>query len=204
MTRRGPRTCSWSGHSEPRAKPYGATWAPTFVVHTAGDPNTIVPAVRTVLGEIDSNLPISNISSLDDLVISSVAGNRFNMLLLGIFAGVALLLALAGIYGVLAYTVSQRTSEIGVRVALGASPERVLQQMVLEGMRPVAWGIAIGLAAAIGLSRFLSTLLFGIEPTDPITYGGVALMLAVAALAACYVPARRGLRVDPRVALAAE
>ena len=126
------------------------------------------------------------------------------MLLLGIFAGVALLLALAGIYGVLAYTVSQRTSEIGVRVALGASPERVLQQMVLEGMRPVAWGIAIGLAAAIGLSRFLSTLLFGIEPTNPITYGGVALMLAVAALAACYVPARRALRVDPRVALAAE
>ena len=97
------------------------------------------------------------------------------MLLLGIFAGVALLLALAGIYGVLAYTVSQRTSEIGVRVALGASPERVLQQMVLEGMRPVAWRIAIGRAAAIGLSRFLSTLLFGIEPTDPITYGGVAL-----------------------------
>ena len=184
---------------------YGGSWTPaTFIVHTTGNPGAVIPAVRTVLGEIDPNLPISNISSLDDLVTNSVAGNRFNMLLLGIFAGVALLLALAGIYGVLAYTVSQRTSEIGVRVALGASPELVLRQIVLQGMRPVAWGIAIGLVAAIGLSRFLSTLLFGIAPTDPITYGGVALMLAVAALAACYVPARRALRIDPTVALAAE
>ena len=141
---------------------------------------------------------------MDDVVNSSVAGNRFNTMLLGIFAGVALLLALAGIYGVLSYSVTRRTSEIGLRVALGASPENVLRQIVLQGMRPVVVGVVIGVGGAIGLSRFMSTLLFEIAPTDPVTYGGVALLLLAAALGACYVPARRALRVDPKVALAAE
>ncbi len=184
---------------------YGARWgSATFLVHTTGDPGAIVPAFRSILGEIDPNLPISNISSLDDLVNTSVAGNRFNMLLLGIFAGVALLLALAGIYGVLSYSVTRRTSEIGLRVALGASPETVLRQIVLQGMRPVMLGIAIGVAGALGLSRFLSALLFDIAPTDPLTYVFVVVSLTAAAVVACYYPARRALRVDPKVALAAE
>ncbi len=184
---------------------YGARWgSATFVVHTTGDPGAMVSAFRSILGEIDPNLPISNISSIDDLVNTSVAGNRFNTLLLGIFAGVALLLALAGIYGVLAYSVTRRTSEIGLRIALGASPETVLRQIVLQGMRPVLVGIGIGVAGALALSRFLSALLFDIAPTDPLTYAVVAVLLAAAAVVACYFPARRALRVDPKVALAAE
>lgn len=183
---------------------YDSGWNPSFVVHTAGDPNLIIPMLRTTLAEMDENLPISNITTLDDLMVNSVAGNRFNMLLLGIFAGVALVLALAGIYGVLAYSVTRRTSEIGVRVALGASPDIVLRQIVGQGMRPVLLGIAIGVAGAIGLSRFLSSLLFDIAPTDPVTYGGVTALLAAAALVACYLPARRALRVDPKVSLAVE
>jgi putative ABC transport system permease protein len=184
---------------------YGAGWTPvTFMVHTAGDPGVVIPTLRTVLGEIDSNLPISNIAQMDDLVSNSVAGNRFNMLLLGIFAGVAMLLALAGIYGVLAYSVTRRTNEIGVRVALGASHGNVLRQIVLQGMRPVVVGIAVGVVGAVGLSRFMSTLLFGVAPTDPVTFAGVAVLLAIAGLGACYLPARRALRVDPVAALREE
>ncbi len=184
---------------------YGTGWSPaTFLVHAAGDPVALVPAFRSVLGEIDPNLPISNISSIDDLVNTSVAGNRFNMLLLGLFAGVALLLALAGIYGVLAYSVTRRTSEIGLRVALGASPEMVLRQIVIQGMRPVLVGIGIGVAGALALSKFLAALLFDIAPTDPLTYAVVVVSLVAAAMVACYLPARRALRVDPKVALAAE
>ncbi len=126
------------------------------------------------------------------------------MLLLGVFAGVAMLLALAGIYGVIAYGVTRRTSEIGVRVALGASHNRVLRQIVAQGMQPVFIGIGVGLVGALALSRSLSTLLYEIAPTDPVTYVGVALLLGASALAACYLPARRALRVDPKVALAAE
>ncbi|KPK81971.1 MAG: permease, partial [Gemmatimonas sp. SM23_52] len=134
----------------------------------------------------------------------SVADRRFNMLLLLILAGVALLLALAGIYGVQSYSVARRTSEIGVRVALGATHERVVRLMVRQGMRPALLGIGLGILGALALSRLLTGLLFGIAPSDPLTYLGVALLLAAAALISCYLPALRALHLDPVTALREE
>ena len=126
------------------------------------------------------------------------------MFLITIFASVALLLALVGVYGVLAYSVGRRTAEIGLRVALGATPRSVLALIVGQGMRPILAGVAIGLAGAIGLSRFMASLLFNVKPVDPLTYGAVALVVMIAALFSCYVPARRALRVDPVAALRQE
>jgi len=184
---------------------YGAGWSPMqFVVHTTGDLTASVGTVRSMLGEIDPTLPISNIETLDEIVGASVAGRRFYMLMLAVFAGVAIVLALAGIYGVQSYSVSRRTSEIGVRVAMGATHEQVIRQIVRQGMQPAAIGIVLGLIAAFAVSRLLSSLLFGIASSDPLTYMGVAILLAAAALVACYVPALRALRIDPVVALREE
>jgi len=133
-----------------------------------------------------------------------VSDRRFNALLMSVFAGVALLLALAGIYGVLAYAVSQRTSEIGIRVALGASPDAVLRMVIAQGMRPALIGVALGLLGALWLARFMSSLLYGVESSDPLTYLGVALLFAAAAAVSCFLPARRALRVDPVAALRQE
>jgi len=181
---------------------YGAGWNPVnFVVHTTGTPTDVVPQLRAILADIDPNLPIANVQTLDEMVQGSVSVSRFNSLLLGVFATVALLLALAGVYGVLAYTVRQRTSEIGVRLALGAGDGEILRLVVRQGMGPVLVGIGIGLAGSIGLSRFLASLLFGIAPTDPTTYIAVPLLLAAAAMIACCVPALRAVRIDPLVAL---
>jgi len=184
---------------------YGAGWSPVnFVVHTAGDPRGVVPILRSVLADIDPTLPLGNVESMDEIVDDSVAGRRFNMLMLAIFAAVALVLALAGIYGVQAYTVTRRTSEIGVRVALGASRRRVIGLIVGGGMRPTLAGIGLGLAGALGLSRLMSALLFGVTPTDPATYVGVGLLLATTALLSCTLPGLRALRVDPVTALREE
>jgi len=181
---------------------YGAGWVPIhFVIHTAGEPTAVVPTLRSLLAELDPALPLSDVRSLDDIVSASVAERRFNMLLLAVFAGVALVLAVVGIYGVQAYSVTRRTAEIGVRVALGASARAILRLIVGQGMRPALWGIAVGLLGAFGLSRLLTSLLFGIVPSDPATYAGVAVVLAAAALASCYLPARRALSIDPAVAL---
>ncbi len=183
----------------------GATWSPVFfVVHTAGDPMSLIPMVRGILADLDSSLPIYEIGNLDDSLTNSVAGRRLNTLLLSAFSFVALVLALAGVYGVMAYSVARRTSEIGVRVALGAGPAKVLRQIVTGGVRPALIGIGIGLVGAFGLSRFLSNLLFEIEPTDPVTYLTVASVLAIAAVVACYLPARRALGVSPVDALREE
>ncbi len=186
--------------------PYeGVSWSPIyFVVHTAGDPTTIVPSLRAQLAQLDAGLPISRVQTLDDLVTDSVATRRFNMLLLAVFAATALLLALAGIYGVQAYSVGRRTSEIGVRVAMGATPDRIVSQIVKQAMVPAGLGIIVGLAGALALSRLLSGLLFGVGAIDLITYGAVALLLAAAALLSCYVPALRALRIDPVRALREE
>jgi putative ABC transport system permease protein len=185
--------------------PYGgASWSPYFVVHTAGDPLALVPSLRPMLAELDPNLPIANIRSFDDMVSSSVATRKFNMMLLAVFAGLALLLALAGIYGVQSYMVTQRTSEIGIRVALGASGGSVIRQIVTQGMIPTVVGIGLGALGAFSLSRFLASLLFGIAATDVVTYVGVGALLALTGLLSCYVPARRALKVDPITALREE
>jgi putative ABC transport system permease protein len=126
------------------------------------------------------------------------------MFLITIFASVALLLALVGVYGVLAYSVGRRTAEIGLRVALGATPGKILGLIVGQGMRPIFIGIGVGLAGALALSRFVSSLLFGVKPVDPVTYGAVTLLVIAAALLSCYVPALRALRVDPVSALRQE
>jgi putative ABC transport system permease protein len=175
-----------------------------FAIHTAGNPTALTSTLRSILKELDPNLPLSNVQTMDEVVSQSVAPRRFNMFLITIFASVALLLALVGVYGVLAYSVGRRTAEIGLRVALGATPGKILGLIVGQGMRPIFIGIGVGLAGALALSRFVSSLLFGVKPVDPVTYGAVTLLVIAAALLSCYVPALRALRVDPVSALRQE
>jgi putative ABC transport system permease protein len=176
----------------------------TLVARTDGDPMNFVAAVRSQVQAIDRDQPVSNVHTMEELLARSVSERRFNLLLLAIFAGVALLLAAVGIYGVMSYSVEQRTHEIGVRMALGARTGDVLRLLLGQGMKLVAPGVAIGLAAAFGLTRLISTLLFDIRPTDPLTFVAIALLLTVVALLACYIPARRAAKVDPMVALRCE
>ncbi|HET9282811.1 MAG TPA: ABC transporter permease [Candidatus Angelobacter sp.] len=184
---------------------YGAGPGPMqFAVHTAGSPTALTPALRSILKNLDPNLPLSDVQTMDEVVSKSMAPRRFNMFLITIFAAVALLLALVGVYGVLAYSVGRRTAEIGLRVALGATPAKVLMLIVGQGMRPILIGMGAGLLGAMGLSRFVSSLLFNIKPIDPLTYAAVALLVAIAAVLSCYVPALRALRVDPVAALRQE
>ena len=184
----------------------GAMSATTLqlVLHTHGRPQDVVPALRTVVASVDPNLPVSNIRTLDEIVTASVATRRMTMWLLVTFAALALVLALAGVYGVLAYSVAGRTQEIGVRMALGAEPGSVLRSVVAHGMRPVLAGSAVGLAVAFGLSSLMSSMLFEVQPHDPVTYAGVAGLVVLVATLACYLPARRVLRVDPATSLRVE
>jgi predicted permease len=184
---------------------YGAGPGPMqFVVHTAGSPAAVAPALRSVLKEVDPNLPLADVQSMDDVIAESIAPRKFTMMLLAVFAGIALLLAMVGVYGVLAYSVALRTAEIGLRVALGASPENVLRLIVGRGMRPILLGITVGVAGSLALSRTISSLLLGIDPMDPFTYIAVALFVGITAMTASYLPARRALKVDPIAALRQE
>src|SRR5262249_53422151 len=151
--------------------------------------------------ELDPTLPVSQVRTMDEWVSNNAAQPRLNAVLLAVFAAVAMLIAAIGIYGVLAYSVNQRTREIGLRMALGAPRAGGLRLIVREGMPVGAIGIAAGLAGALAFSRVLSTLVFGVEVRDPLTYGAVAAMLALVALAACVIPARKASQVDPMIAL---
>jgi len=185
--------------------PYFAPgWPPELVVHTAGDPTALVPGIRSILGEMDPNIPISDIATMEDMVGQSVGSARFMTVLVSLFAGVALLLALAGVYGVQSYSVAQQTSEIGVRVAIGASKSQILRKVILQAMRPAVLGVVVGLGGAFALSRFMASLLFQVEASDPATYAGVAGILMLAALLSAWLPALRATKVDPVIAFRAE
>ncbi len=175
-----------------------------FVLHTRGNPLALVPTVRSIVDGLDPNLPISEIRSFEEVLQRSVAPQRFNTILLAVFSGLALLLAITGIYGVLSYSISRRTSEIGLRVALGASRQSILWMTVRDGMRPALVGMLLGATGAWWLSRYTAALLFGIQPFDMLTYSAVAALLLTTALLACWLPGRRAMRTDPAVALRTE
>jgi putative ABC transport system permease protein len=172
-----------------------------WVVRTTGEPRSLSRAVQRELLAVTSQEAPDNFRTMEDLLSASIAQQRFNMLLLAMFAGLAVVLGAVGLYGVLAYLVAQRTNEIGIRMALGASRREVLRLVVRNGMQMTFAGLGLGIVAALGLTRFLGGLLFGVKPTDALTFGSVAILLSGVALLACYIPARRATRVDPIVAL---
>jgi len=174
------------------------------VVRTAGDPLAAAATVRREIARLDPDQPISDVRTMDERIGRSLESRRFNMILLAAFAALALALAAIGIYGILAYAVTERTHEIGVRLALGAQPRDVLSMIVAQGMAMTAAGAAIGVVAALAVTRLMSSLLFGISAADPMTFAAIPLLLGVVAFVACYVPARRATRVDPLVALRTE
>jgi putative ABC transport system permease protein len=179
-----------------------ANWAYlTLVVRTSGDPAQFAPTVKRTVWSFDPNLPISEVFTMDRVVADANAQPRFEMLLLGVFAIVALVLAAIGIYGVMNYSVVRRTHEIGIRVSLGAGRTEVLRLVVRQGMLQVLMGAAAGVGGAVLLSRLMAGILYGVRPTDAVTFGAVAIVLGVAAFLAVYVPARRAIRIEPMVAL---
>ena len=175
--------------------------AMTLLVRSGGDFRSLVPAVRAKIAEVDPTLPVSGILSMEDVVSTSIAQPRLIMQFVGVFAGFALMLSAVGIYGVMAYSVTQRKQELGIRVALGAEPRDILRLVVTQGMKLTAIGVLLGVLASLLLTRLLSTLLFGVHAIDPIAFVGSALVLVVAAFVACYLPAQRATRVDPIVVL---
>ena len=173
----------------------------TVVVRTINDPHSVVTAVTREVSSLDKDLPLFAVKTLDEYLAASVAAPRFNTTLLSIFAAVALVLTIVGLYGVMSYSVAQRTNEIGIRMALGAQARDVLTLIVGQGFKLVLLGLAIGLVGAFSLMRVISSLLFGVTTKDPLTFAMVAGLLAVVALLACYIPARRATKVDPMIAL---
>ena len=173
----------------------------SLVVHTIGDPALLSQPLKAAVWKIDANLPVSDPRLLSAVVAGSMAQRRFETLLLTLFAGLALLLAVVGIYGVVSYGVRRRTREMGLRMALGARRGDILQLVIGQGMAPATLGLILGLVASLGLTRFLSSLLFDVAPTDPATFAAVAASLTAVAALACYLPARRAARVDPMVSL---
>ncbi|HSE37202.1 MAG TPA: FtsX-like permease family protein, partial [Blastocatellia bacterium] len=165
------------------------------------DPASLTGAVRGAIGETSREAPITRIRPMTQVVEESMASSRFNMILMTIFAAVALLMASIGLYGVISYSVSQRTHEIGIRMALGASRPSVLSLVLRNGMTLALIGVGLGVGAALGLTRLMASLLYGVSPTHPLTFIVISLLLTGVALVACFVPAHRATRVDPMIAL---
>jgi putative ABC transport system permease protein len=173
----------------------------TFLVRPSGGINTLVPALRKTVAEFDPNRPIGKFQTMDDLLAEQVQEPRYYTLLLSIFAGIATLLATVGIYGVMAHSVTQRTREIGIRMALGAQWRDVLQLVLWNALALIGSGLVVGLGGSFALTRLIASRLWGITPTDPATFASVAVLLAAIALLATFIPAHRAVRVDPTVAL---
>jgi putative ABC transport system permease protein len=176
-------------------------WTKHLLIRTTQEPSATAAAVTEIVHRIDPTLPVTEVTTLDGLLSRSLSPRRFSAVLITVLAGLALVLSAVGIYGVMSYTVGQRTQEIGVRMALGARPGNMLALILGRGARLAFMGIAVGLLGSFGLTRFLASLLFGVGAADPLTFSGVALLLLGVALAACYIPARRAMKVDPMVAL---
>jgi len=187
----------WPTSQRPRYATY-------LVIRTASDPTSVIRPIEQRLKALDPDMNVSSFRTMGSLVDRQLVSPRFNMMLMGVFGSVALLLAAIGIYGVISYSVAQRTREIGIRVALGANERDVIRSIVGRGMAPVIVGVALGLAAAFGVTRVLVSLLVGVRPTDPLTFVAIAAVLMLVALAACYLPARRAARVDAVDALRSE
>jgi putative ABC transport system permease protein len=175
-----------------------------LVVRTAGDPLRAVTTVERTIHAVEKDLPVFSVRSMNQLLGSSLATRRLTLVLLAGFAGLALLLAAVGVYGVTAYTVKQRMRELGIRMALGAQAGDALKLVLLQGLKLAFAGVVIGLTAAFSLTRWMKSLLFEVRPTDPMTFAVIALLLIAVALLACWIPARRAAKVDPMVALRCE
>jgi len=179
----------------------GVASAMTIIVRSINDPSALTNALREQVQVLDKDQPISEIRTMEWYLSDSMAQRRFNMLLLGAFAGLALILAAVGIYGVIAYTVTQRTHEMGIRIALGARGTDIFKLIFGQAMLTTAAGLVIGLGAALGLTRLLQTLLYQVTATDPVVFVSITLLLLLVAMAAAYIPARRAMRVNPITAL---
>ena len=173
----------------------------TVIIKAVGDPNVLLASAREQVKAVDTDQPIYNIRSMNEIRAESVAPERLNLTLMSIFAGIALVLAIVGIYGVMSYSVTQRTHEIGIRMAIGAQPRDVFSMVMRQGMILALIGVAFGLVGAFGLTRLMATMLFDIKPTDPATFAFIAILLTGVALLACYIPGRRATKVDPVVSL---
>jgi putative ABC transport system permease protein len=173
----------------------------TIVVKTSGDPLSVAGGLRSAMQEIDRDQPLVRMRTMEEAMTESVAQPRLRTMLLALFSGVALSLSLVGVYGVVAYAVSERTHELGVRIALGASPAEIRALVTREGGRLAAWGVGLGILGALATSRALGALLFGVSATDPFTFAAAAAGLVLASVAAAYLPAKRASRIDPVVLL---
>jgi putative ABC transport system permease protein len=191
---------------EPYSQMYGVhTQGPrrslNLVLRTAGDPSSLVTAIRSRVAEMDQDLPLSNIRTMDQILAESILRPRFNMLLILIFALVAMTLASVGVYGVISYSVSQRTHEIGVRIALGAHPRDIFRMVVGQGLKLALAGVGVGVIVSFGLTRVLAGLLYGVQATDPLTFASISAGLTVVVVMASYIPALRATKVDPMISL---
>jgi putative ABC transport system permease protein len=176
----------------------------SLVVRTAGDPSQLAPAIRRAVWAEDKDIPLEVVATMERITSDATSDSKFISVMLGVFALIALLLGAMGIYGVISYSVGQRTREIGVRMALGAQRPDVLRLVLAQGMKLALFGVATGGVAALGLTRLMKGMLFGVNATDPMTFAVIAVLLTLVAALACWIPARRAIRVDPMIALRCE